>query len=115
MAMVVSAMGKETDELLHMASQISDVPDGREMDMLITAGERKACALICIALAEVGVQAHSFTGSQAGFLTDTNHQISRPMPMSTSASSRPIPPPGWSGPVARPCSPSSPAAPRRWV
>jgi aspartate kinase len=72
-AMVVSAMGKETDELLHMASQISNDPNGREMDMLITAGERKAIALMCMALNELGIPAHSFTGSQAGFLTDTNH------------------------------------------
>lgn len=67
-------MGKETDDLLRIAAEISKEPPGREMDMLITAGERKACALICIALAEAGVQAHSFTGSQAGFLTDTNHR-----------------------------------------
>ncbi len=72
--MVVSAMGKETDELLRMAAQISDEPAGREMDMLITAGERKAVALMCMALNEMGVPAQSFTGSQAGFLTDTNHQ-----------------------------------------
>lgn len=72
--LVVSAMGKETDDLLRIAAEISKNPPGREMDMLITAGERKACALICIALAEAGVQAHSFTGSQAGFLTDSNHR-----------------------------------------
>lgn len=72
--LVVSAMGKETDDLLRIAAEISKQPPGREMDMLITAGERKACALVCIALAEAGVQAHSFTGSQAGFLTDGNHR-----------------------------------------
>ncbi|MGI9596262.1 MAG: aspartate kinase [Acidimicrobiales bacterium] len=72
--LVVSAMGKETDELLRMAGQISDEPAGREMDMLITAGERKAVALMCMALNEQGVPAYSFTGSQAGFLTDVNHQ-----------------------------------------
>jgi aspartate kinase len=72
--LVVSAMGKETDDLLRIAAEISKSPPGREMDMLITAGERKACALICIALAEAGVEAHSFTGSQAGFLTDRNHR-----------------------------------------
>lgn len=72
--LVVSAMGKETDELLHMAEQVSKNPPGREMDMLITAGERKAVALVCMALAEMGVPAHSFTGSQAGFLTDDNHR-----------------------------------------
>ena len=70
---VVSAMGKETDELLHLADQVSRTRPGREMDMLITAGERKATALLCMALHDLGVPADSFTGSQAGFLTDTNH------------------------------------------
>jgi aspartate kinase len=70
---VVSAMGKETDELLHLAAQVSSSPPGREMDMLITAGERKATALLCMALHDLGVPADSFTGSQAGLLTDTNH------------------------------------------
>src|SRR5580693_991650 len=68
---VVSAMGKETDELLHLASQVSAHRPGREMDMLITAGERKATALVCMALHDLGIPADSFTGSQAGFLTDT--------------------------------------------
>jgi aspartate kinase len=70
---VVSAMGKETDELIRLASAVSRVRPGREMDMLITAGERKATALLCMALHDVGCPADSFTGSQAGFLTDTNH------------------------------------------
>jgi aspartate kinase len=69
---VVSAMGKETDELLHLATQVSRTRPGRELDMLITAGERKATALLCMALHDMGVEADSFTGSQAGFLTDTN-------------------------------------------
>ncbi len=77
--LVISAMGKETDELLHMASQVSDTRPGREMDMLITAGERKACALLCMALAGAGVEAQSFTGSQAGFLTDSNHRNAKIM------------------------------------
>ena len=72
--LVVSAMGKETDELLRLAKDVSSTPPGREMDMLITAGERKAIALMCMALNEVGVPADSFTGSQAGFITDTNHR-----------------------------------------
>ena len=71
---VVSAMGKETDELLLLADRVSKNQPGREMDMLITAGERKAIALMCMALADIGVPAHSFTGSQAGFITDTNHR-----------------------------------------
>ena len=74
MVLVVSAMGKETDELLRMAAEVSKIRPGREMDMLITAGERKACALMCMALADLGVRASSFTGSQAGFTTDTNHE-----------------------------------------
>jgi aspartate kinase len=71
--LVVSAMGKETDELLRLARDVSETRPGREMDMLITAGERKAIALVCMALADLGVEAESYTGSQAGFVTDTNH------------------------------------------
>lgn len=71
---VVSAMGKETDELLRLAREVAKAPSGREMDMLITAGERKATALVTMALEEMGCPAASFTGSQAGFLTDTEHQ-----------------------------------------
>jgi aspartate kinase len=70
---VVSAMGKETDELIHLASQVSATRPGREMDMLITAGERKAMALFCMALHDLGVAADSFTGSQAGLITDNEH------------------------------------------
>ena len=70
---VVSAMGKETDELIHLANQVSGVHPGREMDMLITAGERKSMALLCMALADVGCPASSFTGSQAGLITDETH------------------------------------------
>ena len=71
--MVVSAMGKETDDLLRLASEVSSTHPGREMDMLITAGERKATALMCMALHDLDIPADSFTGSQAGFLTDTTH------------------------------------------
>jgi aspartate kinase len=70
---VVSAMGKETDDLLRLAADVSSVRPGREMDMLITAGERKATALLCMALHDRGVPADSFTGSQAGFITDSTH------------------------------------------
>jgi aspartate kinase len=70
---VVSAMGKETDDLLHLATQDSKTRPGRELDMLITAGERKSVALLCMALADLGVAAASFTGSQAGIITDTAH------------------------------------------
>lgn len=71
---VISAMGKETDELLRLASEVSDTRPGREMDMLVTAGERKATALLCMAIADLGIEAESFTGSQAGFLTDSTHR-----------------------------------------
>jgi len=71
--LVVSAMGKETDELLRLAREVSDIRPGREMDMLITAGERKAMALVSMALFNRGIEAASFTGSQAGFITDTTH------------------------------------------
>src|SRR3954470_19395468 len=71
---VVSAMSKETDELIHIASQVSSIRPGREMDMLLTVGERKSMALLCMALADIGVAADSFTGSQAGIITDTAHQ-----------------------------------------
>src|SRR5947209_1457071 len=70
---VVSAMGKETDELIHLAEQVSSTLPGREMDMLLTAGERKSMALLCMALHDLGVAADSFTGSQAGIITDTEH------------------------------------------
>ena len=71
--LVVSAMGSETDELLRMASDVASNPPGREVDMLITGGERKACALMAMALSDLGVAAASFTGSQAGFRTDSSH------------------------------------------
>ena len=72
--LVVSAMGKETDALLRLAEEVSRSMPGREMDLLITAGERKACALVAMALHDAGVPSASFTGSQAGFITDTNHR-----------------------------------------
>jgi aspartate kinase len=71
---VVSAMGKETDELIRLAGQVSATRPGREMDMLLTVGERKAMALLCMALHDLGVPADSFTGSQAGIITDTFHE-----------------------------------------
>ena len=71
--LVVSAMGSETDQLLRMASYVAADPPGRELDMLITGGERKACALMAMAISDMGVPAASFTGSQAGFRTDCSH------------------------------------------
>ncbi len=70
---VVSAMGDSTDELLDLAQQVSPVPQARELDMLLTAGERISMALLAMAIANLGHQAQSFTGSQAGVITDSAH------------------------------------------
>jgi aspartate kinase len=70
---VVSAMGKTTDELIRLASEVSDTRPPREMDMLLTAGERISMALLCMALADLKIPAESFTGSQAGIITDADH------------------------------------------
>jgi aspartate kinase len=70
---VVSAMGKETDDLIRLAGEVSNTQPGREMDMLLTVGERKAMALLCMALHDLGIDADSFTGSQAGIITDAEH------------------------------------------
>ncbi|MDA8392003.1 MAG: aspartate kinase [Actinomycetota bacterium] len=73
LVVVVSAMGRTTDELIRLANDVSKVLPGRELDMLLTAGERISMALLCMALAELGVPASSFTGSQAGIVTDGTH------------------------------------------
>ena len=73
MVLVVSAMGKETDHLLRLADEVSKTQPGREMDLLITAGERKASALVAMALNDAGIPSASFTGSQAGFLLSLIH------------------------------------------
>jgi aspartate kinase len=70
---VVSAMGRSTDDLLHMAANVATEPSARELDMLVTAGERISMALLCMAIMDMGVPASSFTGSQAGIVTDTTH------------------------------------------
>jgi aspartate kinase len=70
---VVSAMGDTTDELLDQASQITADPPGRELDMLLTAGERISMALLAMAVGNLGHEARSFTGSQAGVITDSSH------------------------------------------
>lgn len=70
---VVSAMGESTDDLLAMAQEIAEVPDPRELDMLLTSGERITMALLGIALNARGCKAASYTGSQAGIITDTTH------------------------------------------
>ncbi|MDQ3312561.1 MAG: aspartate kinase, partial [Actinomycetota bacterium] len=70
---VVSAMGKATDNLISLAGQVSETRPGREMDMLLTTGERVSAALLTMALADRGIEAVSFTGSQVGIITDTTH------------------------------------------
>jgi aspartate kinase len=70
---VVSAMGDTTDELIDLAEQVSPLPAGRELDMLLTAGERISMALLAMAIGNLGQKARSFTGSQAGVITDSSH------------------------------------------
>jgi aspartate kinase len=74
---VLSARGKTTDELIGMASEVSEVPDPREMDMLLSTGERISCALCAMAINDLGHRAISLTGSQAGIVTDTSHTKAR--------------------------------------
>jgi aspartate kinase len=74
---VVSAMGDTTDELLDLAEQVVPVPSGRELDMLLTAGERISMALLAMAIKSLGVEARSYTGSQAGMITDAQHGSAR--------------------------------------
>jgi aspartate kinase len=74
---VVSAMGDTTDELLDLANEVSPMPPAREMDMLLTAGERISMALVAMAIANLGLTVRSFTGSQAGVITDSVHGKAR--------------------------------------
>jgi aspartate kinase len=74
---VVSAMGDSTDELMDLAGQVSPLPPARELDMLLTAGERISMALLAMAIAALGLEARSFTGSQAGVITDDVHGRAR--------------------------------------
>jgi aspartate kinase len=74
---VVSAMGDTTDELIDLAEQVSPIPSGREFDMLLTAGERISMALLAMAIKNLGHEAQSFTGSQAGVITDSVHNKAR--------------------------------------
>ncbi|MCW3065412.1 MAG: aspartate kinase [Solirubrobacterales bacterium] len=74
---VLSARGKTTDELITMAEEISPAPDPREMDMLLSTGERQSCALCAMAINDLGYRAISLTGSQAGIVTDTSHTKAR--------------------------------------
>jgi aspartate kinase len=74
---VVSAMGDSTDELMDLAQQVSPDPPGRELDMLLTAGERISMALLAMAISDLGAEARSYTGSQAGLITDRYHGQAR--------------------------------------
>ena len=74
---VVSAMGDTTDELTDLANQVTPAPPGRELDMLLTSGERISMALLAMAIATLGMEARSFTGSQAGVITDAVHGKAR--------------------------------------
>ena len=74
---VVSAMGDTTDELIALANQVSPLPPPREMDMLLTSGERISMAVLAMAIANLGMTARSFTGSQAGIITDSAHGKAR--------------------------------------
>ncbi|WP_069813769.1 aspartate kinase [Streptomyces sp. TP-A0874] len=74
---VVSAMGDTTDELIDLAGEVSPIPSGREFDMLLTAGERISMALLAMAIKNLGHEAQSFTGSQAGVITDSVHNRAR--------------------------------------
>jgi len=76
-AVVVSAMGKTTNSLIEMVSKISANPPKREMDMLLSTGERVSMALLCIALNELGINAISLTGSQSGIITNDRHNDAR--------------------------------------
>ena len=74
---MLSARGKTTDELIAMAEEVSPTPDPREMDMLLSTGERISCALCAMAINDLGHEALSLTGSQAGIVTDTSHTKAR--------------------------------------
>ena len=74
---VVSAMGDTTDELLDLAEQVSPMPPARELDMLLTSGERISMALLAMAISDLGADARSYTGSQAGLITDSAHGAAR--------------------------------------
>jgi aspartate kinase len=74
---IVSAMGDTTDELLDLAREVSPNPPGRELDMLLTAGERISMAVLAMAISDLGYEARSYTGSQAGLITDSEHGKAR--------------------------------------
>ncbi len=77
LVVTVSAMGRTTDQLVSMARELAHRPSRRELDVLLATGEQQSIALLCLALGEIGVKARSFSGAQAGFLTDSHHGSAR--------------------------------------
>ena len=84
-AVVVSAMSGETNRLIALASEMSDRPLPGEMDVLVSTGEQVTMALLCMALKELGQQARSYTGAQAGIVTDDSHNKARITDIDTDA------------------------------
>ncbi len=84
LVVVVSALGDTTDELIELASKVTDDPSEREMDMLISTGEQISCALLAMAIQELNVPSISFTGAQVGIITDTTHTKARILDISAS-------------------------------
>ena len=82
---IVSAMGDTTDDLIDLAEQVSPNPAPRELDMLLTAGERISMAVLAMAINDLGYEARSYTGSQAGLITDSTHGKARIMDIKTDA------------------------------
>ncbi|VAX42019.1 Aspartokinase, partial [hydrothermal vent metagenome] len=81
--MVVSARGKKTDELVALAAEMTDNPPPREMDMLLSTGEQESCALMAMAVRELGEEAISLTGGQIGISTDSSHTKARILDIAT--------------------------------
>jgi aspartate kinase len=77
LVVVVSAMGDTTDDLIELAQRVTRRPSDREMDLLLSTGEIVSCTLVAMALRELGLSAMSFTGAQAGILTDRRHGRAR--------------------------------------
>ena len=108
---VVSAMGKTTDDLERLANEVSRDPAAREMDMLLTSGERISIALLCMAIIDQGEPAQSFTGSQAGIVTDTAHRKAKILEIKADRIREALddrPRRAWS-PASRACPPSGPS------
>ena len=86
----VSAMGDTTDELVDLAHEVTPIPAPRELDMLLTAGERISMALLAMSIKSMGYDARSFTGSQAGMITDAQHGAARIVDVTPGSSNPPV-------------------------